>query len=176
MDTALASLLLITVLFYGVLTLSDTYFTVQDRFLAATQERDSRTEVRARTALTLVGVDTQSAGALVEITLRNSGSTKLADFDQWDLLMQYYTATDEYVMAWFPYTPSAVPESNRWTVKGIYLDAAAATPEVYEPGILNPTEEIVIQIKVAPEIGANTTNLATIAVANGVSLSANFVP
>ncbi len=180
MDTALAALLLITVLFYGVLTFSETYFTAQDRLLVATQEREARTDTRARTALTLVGIETQSAGAIIEITLRNVGTTKLADFDQWDVLIQYYTAADVYVTAWFPYVESALPGempgNNQWTVKGIYGNATDAIPEVYEPGILNPTEELVIQVKVAPEVGANTTNLATIAAPNGVSLSAVFVP
>jgi len=176
MDTALASILLITLLFFGVLTISDTYFAVQDTIMVATQERDDRNDERARTALALVGVETQSAGSMIEITLKNTGTTKLADFDHWDVVIQYYTAAGVYVTAWFPYVASASPGNNQWTVKGIYGDAAAVTAEVYDPAILNPTEEIVIQIQVDPAVGADTTNLATIAVPNGVSLSAIFVP
>lgn len=176
METALASIILITVLFFGVLTLSDTYFTVQDTLLVATQEREARSDARARTALTLVGVETQSAGTLIVITLRNTGTTKLADFDEWDMIVQYYTAAGVYVTDWFPYVTSGSPADNQWTVLGIYISAADTRPEVYDPGILNPGEEVVIQIKVAPAVGMDTTNLVTIAVPNGVSLSAIFVP
>ena len=176
MDTALAALILITVLFFGALTFSETYFHVQETLLVATQERETRTETRARTALTLVGIETQNAGTMIEITLRNTGTTKLADFDQWDVLIQYYTAADIYVTDWFPYVAGPELEENQWTVQQIYGSAADGTPEVYAPGILNPTEELVIQVQVAPGVGANTTNLATIVASNGVSLSAVFVP
>ncbi len=176
METALASILLITVLLFGVMSISDTYFVVQDKILMATQERDARNEARARTALSVVGVETQSAGTIIEITLRNGGTTKLADFDQWDVVLQYYTAAGVYVTDWFPYVAGPVPGDNQWTVADIYTNAAEAIPEVYEPGILNPAEELVIRIKVSPAVGADTTNLATIAVANGVSLPAIFVP
>ncbi len=176
METVLASIILITIFFFGVMTISDTYFSVQDTILVATQAREARNEARTRTALAVVGIETKSAGTIIEITLRNGGTTKLADFDQWDLVVQYYTAAGVYVTDWFPYVASPAPDDNQWTVTGIYSSAAGAIAEVYEPGILNPGEEMVIQVKVSPAVGADTTNLATIAVSNGVSLSAIFVP
>lgn len=143
--------------------------------MLATQAMARRSEDQARTALTLLAAETKSAGAFVELTFRNTGSTKLADFDEWDVVVQYYTAPSAYVITWLPYVATTIPSDNQWAIGGLYLSAATAVPEVYEPDILNPGEEIVMRIKLFPVVGPNTTNLATIAVTNGVGQSAFFV-
>jgi hypothetical protein len=63
----------------------------------------------------------------------------------------------------------------QWTISGIYVDADAMTPEVFEPGILNPDEEMVVQIKVSPSVAMTTTNLVTLNTLNGISASAHFL-
>lgn len=175
MESALASIILITLLLFGVLTISETYFSIQDTLLVSTQELTARSQEQMHTALTLVAAATKNSGANVELTFRNTGSAKVADFDQWDVIVQYYTVQDVYVMKWLPYVDSTTPSDNKWGVDGIYLTAATATPEVYEPDILNPGEEIVIRLKLLPIVGPRTTNLVVIALSNGVSQSAIFV-
>jgi hypothetical protein len=59
-------------------------------------------------------------------------------------------------------------------VEGLYLDASEGTEEVFDPDILNPGEEVVIQIWVSPPVGSPTTNLATVATPNGISASTAF--
>ncbi len=174
MDSALVSLILITLVLFGVLTLSDSYFATQDAMLIATEVRTAFTEERARTAFALVQAETLAAGSLVEVTITNIGTTKLADFKQWDLMLQYYTATGTYLTEWYPYVAGTMPGANQWSVVGIYMNAAAATAEAYEPAILNPGEELLIRIRLSPPVGAGTTNVATFGVANGVTLSAIF--
>ena len=175
MESALASIILIIALLFGVLTFSDAYFATQDVLLVATQEMTARNQEQTHTALTLIAAATKNAGANVELTFRNTGSAKLADFEQWDVVVQYYTVQDDYLIKWIPYAESANPGDNKWGVGGIYLTAATLTPEVYEPGILNPGEELVMRLKLFPIVGTKTTNLVTIAVANGVSQAAIFV-
>ena len=60
-------------------------------------------------------------------------------------------------------------------VSGIYLDAATLTPEVFEPGILNPDEEMVIQAQLSPSVAMTTTNRITISSHNGINDSTYFV-
>lgn len=175
MDSALVSLILITLVLFGVLTLSDSYFATQDAILVATEVRTAFMEERTRTNFTLVDAKTLNGGTLVELTVKNSGSTKLADFAQWDLLLQYYTATGTYLTDWYPYVAASSPDDNQWRVVGIYLNAATVATEVYEPGILNPGEELLVRIRLAPAVGSGTTNFITLGVANGVTLSAIFV-
>jgi hypothetical protein len=45
---------------------------------------------------------------------------------------------------------------------------------VYEPGILNPGEVMVIKLKLSPAAGAGTTNWAIVSSHNGVVASAQF--
>jgi hypothetical protein len=174
MDSALVSLILITLVLFGVLTLSDSYFATQDAILVATEVRTAFTEDRTRTNFTLVRAETLNGGTTVELTIKNSGSTKLADFEQWDLLLQYYTATGTYLTDWYPYAAGSSPGDNQWSVVGIYLSAATAATERYEPEILNPGEELLVRVNLSPAVGPGTTNLITFGVANGVTLSAIF--
>jgi len=173
-ETIIVSLIVMSIILFGALTISQSYLSSQDAILASWREMEERTGERARTDLSPIGAETRSEGTIVEATLSNEGDTKLADFDQWDVIVQYYTTGGDYNIRWLPYTEAAEPGDNQWTVVGIYLDAAAATPEVYEPGILNPGEEIVIRMGVSPPVGVGTTNLATIATPNGISASVIF--
>lgn len=175
MESALASIILIIALVFGVLTLSENYFTTQEVLTAATQAMTARNQEQTQTALTLIAAATKNAGANVELTFKNTGSAKIADFDQWDVIAQYYTVQNAYLVKWIPYSESANPGDNKWGVGGIYLTAATLTTEVFEPGILNPGEEIVVRLKLFPIVGVKTTNLVTIAVANGVGQAAIFV-
>ena len=75
-------------------------------------------------------------------------------------------------------------------MEGIFEDAQTSKPEVklgilhelpdliqgcsnrFQPGILDPGEEIKIHMKLKSMIGAQTTNWTTIATSNGVPVSA----
>lgn len=125
---------------------------------------------RARTDLSPVGAETKNLGATVEVILSNEGDTKLADFDQWDVILEYKDGGGSCHTEWYPFGLGI----NEWTKTGIYLDASTATGEVFDKGILNPGEEIVIQVSVSPWVGSPTTNLATVVTPNGISASTVF--
>ena len=174
METAIAALIILTVVLFGALTIAQVYLSSQDAIMTSWREMEERLGERARTDLSPIGAEAKSEGAIVEITLKNEGDTKLADFDRWDVIVQYYRANGDYLIKWLPYTEVAPPGDNQWTVVGIYLDASGAIPEVYEPDILNPGEEMIIRMKVSPPVGPATTNLATIGTPNGIGTSADF--
>lgn len=174
METALAALIIVTIVLFGVLTIAHAFLTAQDAILTSWKEMEARLGERSRTELVAIRTEVKNAGAIIEITLRNTGAVKLADFDQWDVIVQYYTASATYEIDWLSYTELSDPGNNQWTVVGIYLDAAGAVPEVYEPGILNPGEEIILRARVSPALGPGSTNLATVAVANGISVGTIF--
>ena len=173
MESALASIILMTVVLYASLTLSHTYFTTQDRLMVSEQALQERTLERMKTDLEIVGMQTKSSGSVIELTVRNSGNIKLADFEKWDVIVEYYQANGDLVMTWAPYTAGS-PGNNEWTVAGIYANAVAMTPEAFEPDILNPDEEMIVQIRVLPPVGPDTTNRATIGVPNGDTVSTLF--
>jgi len=171
-DTAIVSLIVIAAVLAGTLTITHSYLSSQEAILASWREMEQRTDERARTRISPVAAQAISADT-VEMALRNEGEPKLADFEQWDVIAQYYDATGGCLVKWLSYT-QGLPGNDEWRVEGIYLDASQATAEVYEPGILNPDEEMVIQMKLFPALGTNTTNWATIATPNGISASTVF--
>ncbi len=173
METAIAALIILTVVLYGALTLAYSYLSSQDAILQSWREMEERSGERARTQISAIGAETIEEDT-VEVTLRNEGDTKLADFDQWDVIVQYYTAEDGYLIKWLPYTEALAPGDNQWTVVEIYLDASTRIAEVFEPDILNPGEEMIMLIRVSPPVGPNTTSLATTGTPNGISASVVF--
>jgi len=114
---------------------------------------------------------TTDGGNRVDITLRNSGNVKLADFSQWDVILQYTDFGATPRLGWFTYS-SGAGAPGQWT-KDIY-QIATSSPEVFDPGILNPGEEMVIKVQVNYTVGSGTTNRAAIATPNGITASAVF--
>ena len=156
METIIPALIIITLLLLTTLTISEQSLASQEAVSESYREMQERLEERARTDLTPVGAETISAGSVVSMTLRNDGDTKLADFDRWDVILQYGGNAE-----WYPYGSG----DEYWT---------RTINEACEPGILNPGEEMTIWVWVSPPVGSPTTNLATIVTPNGISASTFF--
>lgn len=180
MESALASIIIFTVGLFAAVTLTFTHLQTQDAIWTSEQVAQEEQLERQRTEIDIVGTEIQNDGSIVRVKVRNSGHVKLADFDRWDLVVEYYTDgedaedPDVYNVAWLPYTEAALGDMQ-WTVSGIYLDADNLTPEAFDPGILNPDEEMVIQAQLMPSVAMTTTNRITISSLNGINISAHFI-
>ena len=137
METAITGLIVITVLLLAILNLSHSFLSSQDAVLESWREMEERLGERARTDISPLEATTKPGGATVEVILRNEGDTKLADFDQWDVILQYASGD----VQWYPYGAGR----SKWG-KSIYLDYSEGTGESFDKKILNPGEEIVIQV------------------------------
>lgn len=147
-----------------------------DQASVAWASRVERGADKTRTALALVAVDTTPNGIDIDVTLRNSGQTVLRGFEDWDVIAQYYKSsndTDLTILS-LSYTTSSSPSHAEWTDVGIYNDAKTAIAEVYDPGVLNPLEEVIFKITIDPAVAKNTSNRLVISTPNGVSLEAPF--
>jgi archaellum component FlaF (FlaF/FlaG flagellin family) len=179
MESALSSLIIFTVALFAAVTLSFTYLETQDSLWTAEQVRQEERLERERTEIDITEAETQGNGSIVRVKVRNSGQIKLADFDRWDVVVEYYTdGVDEedpdiYAVAWLPYTEGLL-DDMQWTVSGIYVNADTLTPEAFEPGILNPDEEMVIQAQLLPTVAMTTTNRITISSPNGINATSHF--
>ncbi|MCA9944957.1 MAG: hypothetical protein KC449_15840 [Anaerolineales bacterium] len=170
MESLITVILVVTLILFAGLNIFQETLDAQDALTATWQEMEEISGDRARTVLTPISSTIKSNGAIIEVILKNDGSTKLTDFDRWDLFVQYYTDSASYEIDWYPYV-TTYPASNQWTNAGIYVDASSAESEVYEPGILNPGEEMIVQVQVMPTIGMTTTNMLTVATEYGIQAS-----
>ena len=162
MDTALSGLIIIMILLLAVITLSYSFLSTQEAVVDSWQEMEERMEERVRTDLLPIGAVASSGGSFVDVTLRNEGSTKLTDFDQWDVIVQYDSTGDGNcdIVDWFSY------DYGEWS-EGI--------GDIFEPGIFNPGEVMTITIAVSPEVTSTTTNnRVIIATPNGITARTVF--
>ncbi|MGQ9682367.1 MAG: hypothetical protein ACUVX9_07515 [Anaerolineae bacterium] len=172
METALAALIIITLILVGMLTLAQGYLATQEQMAMAWRSMQERAGDRARTGLQTVGARAVEGGNVIQVTVRNSGSTKLSDMSDWDVILQYGTS-ELPCTRWFPYVETG-QGVNQWSVVGIYDDAAQGIPEVLDPRILNPGEELVLQVRVSPPVSEATVNEVAVATPNGVSAAISF--
>ncbi len=171
METVIVSIICVVLIVLGGMTLSQGFLTSADTTSVALEEMGMRDKEITRTELTPQTIGVDGTGETVTVKLENTGQTKLADYGDWDIIVQYYDNLGQYHTVWLPYTSEA-PSDNEWTLNGMYLDAV---PESFEPNILNPGEQIEIQAKLNPAVGENTTNMLVACTPNGIPVSLYFV-
>ncbi len=169
METVIVSLICIAMVVFGGMTMSRGFMTSVDASTAGLETLGQRNETIMRTELSSINAS-MTAANILEITLENNGQTRLADFDKWDVIIQYYDGTGAYSTRWLPYTGETLAD-NTWEVAWIRLNGAA---EIFEPGVLNPKEQIMIRAQIDPPVGAGTTNMVVVSTPNGISASAYF--
>lgn len=174
METALAALVVVFIIIFAILTLSGTVMNTQDMLHVRWEETQLRLQEQSGTSLSIANTRTH-AGAQAEITVKNTGNVKLTDFNQWDVIVQYYDGSSPagYHVAWLPYTTTLVGGSQ-WRLGGIFSDAARNITEAYEPGILNPGEEAVLDVQLNPPVGAGSYVEIVVSAPNGSETSTVF--
>ncbi|MBN1692506.1 MAG: hypothetical protein JW845_03015 [Dehalococcoidales bacterium] len=174
METAIISLICIALMIFGGMTMSHGFMTSVDSSTAGLSEIEQRTETIMRTELTPMSTNVSLiAGAdPLDIVLKNTGQTKMADFEKWDVIIQYYDDSGVYHVEWLPYAPGGAG-IYEWEVGWIRLDGAA---EKFEPNVLNPGEEIMIRTWLDPSLGPGTTNMVVVTTPSGISSSTYFSP
>jgi archaellum component FlaF (FlaF/FlaG flagellin family) len=163
MESAVAAVIILTVFLFAVFNSALTFFTAQDSIMESWQVMEVRMEDRSRTSIDIINAETDASGEVVEITLTCDGNTRLADFDQWDVILQYDSAFGQQISWYGP---------DEWSY-GTYLDAPDVT-DVFDPGILNPGEDMVIWVPVDPAVSTSSTNLAVVGTQNGISATSVF--
>jgi hypothetical protein len=172
METVIVSIVCIALLIFGGMAMSNGFMTSVDTSASGLQNIGNNVDSIIRTELTPVStnISSDAGGDPLEIILKNTGQTKMADYDKWDIIVQYYDDSGAYHVQWLPYVhgTNAVYE---WDVGWIELNGG---PEVFEPGVFNPGEEIMIKTKLFPLVGSNTINMVTISTPSGVTCSTYF--
>ena len=173
MTHAIISLLSIAMILAGTLALAGTSCSAMDLVSSSWQDMAESTGQMARTRISSGDREIDAQGLNVRVTLKNTGWVPVADFSRWDVIVQYYGTTTPYFIKRLAFT-EGVPGDDQWRVEEIFEDAQAGKPEVFQPGILDPGEEIKIHMKLNPNVGAQTTNWVTIATSGGIGVSVYF--
>ena len=171
MESVLTGVVILFLILFAVLTFAENGMAAQTSIQDAWQEMQARVDLQSRSYLQVMNAHIMDHGTVMEVTLANTGSVKLADFDDWDAIVQYLDDGEpgQYHIERLPY--DSLAGSNRWRVESIFLDEPRAIVETFDPDILNPGETLVAHIAVAPPVGFGATVLATLSTPDGVTLS-----
>jgi len=145
MSNAIVALFVIALMIIAALTWSQAAFSSFDSVSQSLKQMAQTTQEVNRTSISII--DAQKQGANVEVAVHNSGEIHLAQFADWDVLVQYYDATDGYHIQRLVYTENSDPGDNEWTVNTIYSDQGMTQEELFEPGILNPGQVVLHRLK-----------------------------
>jgi len=166
METIVVVLVCIALIVFGVMTMAQGFLTSTDSAALSMEDITITKGEIMRTEISLIDARRIGEG-LLEVALGNTGQMKLASFGKWDVIIQYYDADHSYYAKWLQYT-TETPSDNEWHKTGIYLDAGDNTTEVFELGILNPEEEMIIEAKLNPPPRDGTAVDAIVSTPNGV--------
>ena len=172
MSTAIVTLFAIALMLMGVLTWSTASFNSMDSGIQSWKQMVEVAEEAARTDIEITGAQMQAP--FVEVVIGNCGKVHIAQFNKWDMVVQYYDGNSTYNIGSLIYTEEVDPSDDEWTVDAIYTDNSRSQQEVFEPEILNPGEVMLVKLKLNPQPGAGTTNRVVVSTPNGVVTSAQF--
>ena len=108
-------------------------------------------------------------GTRIDVTLCNTGHERIREYSQMDLIVHYHSVNGGYVrIVWLPYT-NGTPGGDEWTVTGI-------SPDLINPDIFDPDEEMTIRIEVddSDPMKYEYINWLQITTPNGVGTSKYF--
>lgn len=165
MENVLTAIIVIFLLLFGALRLSDRAISSQETLSETWHEQQEGYIEAANTRFS--PVESHVAPNSVTVILHNDGSTRLMDFERWDLIATYYDTSGTYRVEYLPFSELAAPST--WRVAGIYLDAATGRSEVFDRGIWNPGEDLMIEVRQSASIGIGEPFQAVLASSYGVA-------
>jgi len=172
MSTVITALVMIAMMLTTGLAIAQSSLTSVDYMAQCWKEAESAAQETSRTDISVL--DAQTAGGFVEVLVYNSGSVHIAQFPKWDVLVHYYDDYGDYYIVEAEYTEGTVPGDNQWCVAGIYTDDTLGQDEVFEPGILNPGEVMLLRVNLVPPPYGGTMCWVTVSTPGGVKTSVQF--
>jgi hypothetical protein len=172
METLIISVMCIALMVFGGMTMSQGFMASVDTSTMGLSEMGQKTDTIMRTELTPISAGLTSIPGTdpLDIVLENSGQTKIADFDKWDVIVQYTDTGGTYHVEWLSYVEGGAG-TYEWEVYWIRLDDQ---PETFEPDVLNPGEQIMIRTFLSPIVGVGTTNMVVVSTPSGVTSTTYF--
>lgn len=148
MESVISAVIILFLLLFAAFTLGETALKGQQTVYDAWQD----SAIPAQVNIELLEAEVIDDGDTLSIILSNSGPVAIAEFPTWDVLVEYYDAVGTYFIEWLNYAPHT-PLNNEWTITGIYSDAAFGITETFDPDILNPGEQLVMEVHLSPAVG-----------------------
>lgn len=175
MDSVLPAFVGILLMLSAILVPIQRFLLSQDQLHAARVAAEARLVERARTDLRPLSASLSADGRRIDVALLNTGQTRLAGIEGWDLIVHYDDITGRYHVDWLAPVDGVLPADGQWAVRGLFISAESAAPERFDRGLFGPAEKMVIQLALAPAVARGTSGLVAVSTANGLGLTTTFV-
>ncbi|AKG54239.1 hypothetical protein DGWBC_1612 [Dehalogenimonas sp. WBC-2] len=161
METIFVSLIAI------VMVVLSTIFMVTTSMNSAEKISDSLKNLDTQsTSIQLTAIDANFIGVqeqLIQISVANIGQRDMTDLTQWDVMLQ----RQDGGITRLSLSPAPDPGANQWAIEHIYIPNG--TLEIFDPGILNPDEYMIILINAGMAPGNGEVFKITVATSNGIT-------
>jgi hypothetical protein len=164
LESLFISLISVALVVVATVSMTVSLFTSTVNITDSWRKIEERSELVRRTSI-VASPPVSYNGGVVVLTVANNGETNLANFDNWDVIVEYRSGQTNYLS----YTSNPVPAANEWTIEGIYLSTNTSMPEVFDIGILNGWETAKIILGLAQEIGGGESVRFTVSTDIGVT-------
>lgn len=160
MDTIVVAVVILVLVIMSVLTMMVVVFQSANDLADSWRNMETQSISISETRISVSG---NYSSGLIDIAVQNEGGTNLYDYPGWDVIIQYQSGQSSRSS----YSGSYPPASGGWAIEGIYM--VGGLPEVFDPNILNPGEEMVLSINPGIFIGDGETSRIIISTPNGVT-------
>ena len=116
--------------------------------------------VQARISATTALISGDDIRSNVDVTLTNTGNLEYGDFDEWHVTVEYWPSVGSFKIEHLSF--SDVTTDNRWMLRSIFEDAASALDEEVGKDVLNPSEEMMVRIRLNPAVKEDTRGRVTV--------------
>ena len=161
METILVSLVSLALIIVSFVSMEINTLQSTNKIADSLKQAEAQSGELIRTNIMALPPAGYSGGA-IELTVRNDGQTNLSEFTKWDVIVQYQTGDFSYLT----YTPTYPANNGQWAVKGIYT--ANGSPETFDPGILDPGEQMVVSFYLDRNLDPGQSCEITVSTPNGV--------
>jgi flagellar protein FlaF len=163
--TVIASMISVAILLLASYVCSNGGFYMADVLANSMIEMQENENEILKTGIEITYTSADEAGIL--ISLHNTGSTKIGDFDYMDVIVKYSNTSGIIKTVWIPYQEDADISENKWSVGNI-------SPDLVNPGIFDPDEEMELQILLEDPPKNKSINWIMVAAPNGARTSGHF--
>jgi hypothetical protein len=164
MDTILVAVIILVLIIMSTLIITVTVFQSANNLGDAWKDMESQSISISDTEISILFTGTYTGGE-IDVAVQNEGRTNLYDYPSWDVIIQSQSGDAFH----FSYVEAYPPASGEWAIEGIFM--ADASPEVFNPNILDPGEVMNVAINPEPEmnISLGETGRIVISTPNGVT-------
>lgn len=163
--TVIAAMVSVAIILLASYVCSNGGFYMADEITDSVMEMQKNENEILKTGIEITGNYTNEAD--ISVSLLNTGSTKIGDFNHMDVIVNYTNTSGNAKTIWIPYHEDAGKLENRWIVRSI-------SPDLVNPGIFDPDEKMELQILLEDSLGNKSVNWIMIAAPNGAKTSGYF--